>query len=78
MISGIYDKLNENGRFFSCGPIKGNNGELISFQQSIPESTLEDVAYKMTDEILPVTKKSLLIQVLNSLIIQLLFPTLNL
>jgi ubiquinone/menaquinone biosynthesis C-methylase UbiE len=57
LISSIYNKLHDNGRFFSCGPIKGNNGELISFQQSIPESTLEDVTYKMTDDILPVTKK---------------------
>lgn len=57
LISSIYNKLNDNGRFFACGPIKGNNGELISFQQSIPKSTLEDVTYKMTDEILPVTKK---------------------
>ena len=53
LITDIKSKLKPSGRFFCCGPIKGNNGELISFQQSIPDSIFEDVKYKMKDEILP-------------------------
>lgn len=53
LISDIKNKLKSNGRFFCCGPIKGNNEELITFQQSITNSNLEDVKYKMKDEILP-------------------------
>jgi len=58
LIPDIKSKLDPNGRFFCCGPIKGNNGELITFQQSIPDSSFEDVKYKMKDEILPVIEKT--------------------
>lgn len=56
LIQKIKNKLIHNGRFFCCGPILGNNGELIKFQKNILGSQLQDVKYKMEDDVLPAIK----------------------
>ncbi|MEM4249809.1 MAG: class I SAM-dependent methyltransferase [Candidatus Nitrosotenuis sp.] len=53
IITDIKEILTENGRFFVCGPVPGNNEELINFQASITPSVLTKTKYVMVDEILP-------------------------
>jgi len=58
LISNIKKFLNQNGRFFVCGPYKGNNSELIRFQSQISPSNIKPTQYPMTELILPEVLKN--------------------
>jgi len=51
--SQIKELLVENGRVFVCGPVPGNNEELINLQATISPSVFTKTKYVMIDEILP-------------------------
>jgi len=53
MISKIKKILKPNGRLFVCGPVEGNNKELIQFQKDISESSIKKIRYVMSEDILP-------------------------
>jgi len=53
LIPIIKKKLKKDGRLFVCGPIKGNNIELINFQKNLPNSKISIIPYSMTESILP-------------------------
>lgn len=57
LIATIKRLLNNEGRFFVCGPIQGNNSELIEFHSQILKSPIEHVEFPMTKTILPEIKK---------------------
>ena len=56
-ISSIKQLLNSNGKLFVCGPVEGNNIELVKFQSNILESKKKYGPFIMTDTILPEIKK---------------------
>jgi len=56
LISTIKKLLDSEGRFFVCGPIEGNNAELIEFHSQILKSPLEPTDFPMTKTILPEIK----------------------
>ncbi len=58
LISNIKKILKPSGRFFVCGPMKGNNLELIEFQAKIENSLVKEPHYFMTEDILPEIKKN--------------------
>lgn len=58
LISNIKKILKPSGRFFVCGPVKGNNLELIEFQAKIENSIVKEPHYFMTEDILPEIKKN--------------------
>jgi len=58
IISDIKNFLNQNGRFFVCGPCKGNNSELIRFQKQISHRDMKPIQYPMTELILPEVLKN--------------------
>jgi len=57
LIATIKRLLNNEGRFFVCGPIQGNNSELIEFHSQILKSPIEHIKFPMTKTILPEIKK---------------------
>ena len=57
LISNITDILKPNGRLFICGPIPGNNAELIKFQEEISNFVSKELRFVMTEVILPVVLK---------------------
>ncbi len=57
IVSSIKQLLNSNGKLFVCGPVKGNNKELVKFQSNISESIKKYGPFIMTDTILPEIKK---------------------
>ena len=56
LIQKIKKSLLPNGRFFVCGPIEGNNSELITFQSQIKNSIKRNSPYLMSETILPEIK----------------------
>jgi len=58
IITAIKNLLSTGGRFFVCGPMEGNNAELINFHSQILKSSLELTDYPMTKTILPEIKKN--------------------
>ena len=53
MIQKIKNTLVSGGRFFVCGPIEGNNAELIRFQSQIPHAKKQNPRFIMSEIILP-------------------------
>lgn len=58
IILTIKKLLNNEGRFFVCGPTEGNNTELIEFHSQILKSSLEPTDFPMNKIILPEIKKN--------------------
>lgn len=58
IISCIKNLLSTRGRFFVCGPMEGNNSELIEFHSQILKSPIESTDFPMTKTILPEIKKN--------------------
>lgn len=52
IIDDVRNILNNNGKFFVCGPVFGNNAELIDFQAKI-QPEMKPTHYYMTEDILP-------------------------
>ncbi len=57
LISYIKKILKPKGRFFVCGPMEGNNAELIEFQSQISKKEIIENKPVMTSEILPEISK---------------------
>jgi ubiquinone/menaquinone biosynthesis C-methylase UbiE len=57
LISSIKQHLNYDGKFFVCGPVEGNNKELVEFQLNIDGTTKKYGPFIMTDTILPEIQK---------------------
>jgi len=53
LISIINKILSSKGKFFVCGPVTGNNAELIDFQGQIAKSPIKTMPYPITETILP-------------------------
>lgn len=53
LISTIKKILSPKGKFFVCGPVLGNNAELIDFQNQITKSKIKPIPYPITETILP-------------------------
>jgi len=58
IITSIKNLLSIDGRFFVCGPMEGNNAELIEFHSQILKSPIEPNNFPMTRTILPEIKKN--------------------
>ena len=58
LIEKIKKYLLPGGRFFICGPIEGNNSELIKFQSEIKASKKRNSPYLMNEVILPEIKNN--------------------
>jgi len=53
LITKIKKILSPKGKFFVCGPVMGNNAELIDFQNQITKSPIKTLPYPITETILP-------------------------
>jgi len=53
LISNINKILSSQGKFFVCGPVSGNNDELIDFQGQITKCPIKTMPYPITEIILP-------------------------
>jgi len=58
LIANLKTKLKKDGRFFVCGPMKGNNVELMEFQSKISSTIPKKINYPMTETILPELQKN--------------------
>jgi ubiquinone/menaquinone biosynthesis C-methylase UbiE len=76
LISSIKKLLSENGKFFVCGPTKGNNDELINFQSKISSSKTE-ISYPMIDTILPEIKNNFPKFIESDFVNPLIFPNIE-
>ncbi len=56
LIQKIKNILVSGGRFFVCGPIEGNNTELIKFHSQIPHAKKQSLPFIMSEKILPELK----------------------
>lgn len=57
IITTIKQLLENQGRFFVCGPVPGNNAELIEFHSQISKSQTNSDDFPMISSILPEIKK---------------------
>jgi ubiquinone/menaquinone biosynthesis C-methylase UbiE len=56
LIQKIKKVLVPGGRLFVCGPIEGNNIELIKFHSQIPHAKKQNLPFIMSEKILPELK----------------------
>ena len=56
LIQKIKKVLVPGGRLFVCGPIEGNNTELIKFHSQIPHAKKQNLPFIMSEKILPELK----------------------
>lgn len=75
LIQKIKKLLLPGGRFFVCGPIEGNNSELITFQSEIKNSIKRNSPYLMDETILPEIKTHFKEISLDTFVNPLSFPT---
>ena len=58
LITNIKKILATKGKFFVCGPVSGNNAELIDFHFQVANSQTKIMSYPMTEKILPEITKN--------------------
>ncbi len=77
LIQKIKNILVSGGRFFVCGPIEGNNTELIKFHSQIPHAKKQNLPFVMSEQILPELENQFKILSKDIFVNPLSFPSVN-